>query len=53
MQHNKARFWTDIRSQASLSKNRVDTNCGVEFGNGLGKMDKYGGNEEGMKQGCR
>lgn len=53
MQHNKVKFWTDIRSQASLSKIRVDTNCGVEFGKGLGKMGTYGGNEEGMKQACR
>jgi hypothetical protein len=53
VQHNKVKFWIDIRSQAPLSKIRVDPNCGVEFGNGLGKMDKYGDNEEGMKQACR
>lgn len=53
MQNNKVKLWTDIRSQAPLSKNHVDTNCSVEFGNGLGKMDKYGGNEEGTKQGRR
>jgi len=53
MQHNKVKFRTDIRSQASLSKNHVDTNCGVEFGKGLGKLDEYGGNEEGMKQRLR
>lgn len=51
MKHNEVKLWTDIRIQAPLSNNHVDTNCGVEFGKGLGKMDKYGSNEVGVKQG--
>lgn len=42
-----------VRYSKPASKNYVDANCGVEFGDGLGKMDKYGGNEEDMKQGRR
>lgn len=53
MKLKKVKLWTDIRSQNLLSKNHVGTNWGVEIGNGLGKVDKHGGNEEDMKQGRR